>query len=91
MLCLCLNSGGGFNGPSVSVLVLVTAIINCESLHSACAFGKTQLLKIYVRLIVCMILQNMSKYLAGGVKKLWQIYVVLCSLKTGSEDTDDSR
>lgn len=54
-------------------------------------FGKTQPLKIFVRLIVCIILQSMSKYLTGGAKKLWQIYVVLCNLKMGSKDTDDNR
>jgi len=42
-------------------------------------FGRTQPLKIYVRLIVCIILQSMSKYLAGGAKKSCGRFM-LCSV-----------
>lgn len=80
-----------FNGFSLSVLVLVTALMNFYESALYTFFGKTQTFKIYVRLIVCIILQGMSKYLAGSAKKLWQIYVVLCSLKLGSKDTVGNR
>lgn len=88
---LYLNSGRGFNDFSLSVLVLVTAVKNFYESALWMFFGRTQTFKIYVRLIVYIILQSMSKYLAGRAKKLWQIYVVLCSLKPGSKDTVDNR
>lgn len=71
-------------------MILVTALKNFYESALCMFFGKTRL-KIYARLIVCIILQSMSKYLAGSAKKLWQIYVVLCSLKLGSKDTVDNR
>lgn len=65
---LCLNSGGGFNGSSLPVLDLVTAIMNCKvcSLH---VLWKTQPLEFYVRLIVCIILQSMSRVLGRRCQK----------------------
>lgn len=67
---LYLNSGSGLNGSSLSVLVLVTALKSFYESALCMFFGKTQTFKIYVRLIVCIILQSMSKYLAGSAKKL---------------------
>lgn len=84
---LYLNSSRGFNGSSLSFLVLVTALKNFYESALCMFFGKTQTFKIYVGLVGCQILWSMSRYSAGSATKLWQICVVLCSLERGSKDT----